>query len=93
MNINHHQTGNHPRIECKVVETNGDAPEWIKIEDDQVQVVLGVMADPEGHKVDQDLMMGSVIEADSTDHTMGEIKTVDSMVSTVDIIMTAVSIM
>ena len=74
--------------------TNGDAPEWIKIDDDQVRVDLEVMADQEAHQeVDQDTMMGSVIEADSTDHTMGEIKTAVSMISTVDIIMEVDSIM
>ena len=76
-----------------MVVTSGDAPEWIKIDDDQVQVDMD-MADQEvDHQDDPDLMMGSVIEADSTDHTMGEIKTVVSMISTADIIMAVDSIM
>ena len=73
--------------------TSGDAPEWIKIDADQVQADSEVMADREGPEVDQDLMMGSVIEADSTDHTTEEIKTADSMISTADIITAADSIM
>ena len=74
--------------------TSGDAPEWIKIDDDQVRVDLEAMADQEAHQeVDQDTMMGSVIEADSTDHTMEEIKTAVSMISTADIIMEVDSIM
>ena len=77
-----------------MVVTSGDAPEWIKIDDDQVRVDLEAMADQEAHQeVDQDTMMGSVIEADSTDHTMEEIKTADSMISTADIIMEVDSIM
>ena len=77
-----------------MVVTSGDAPEWIKIDDDQVRVDLEAMADQEAHQeVDQDTMMGSVIEADSTDHTMEEIKTAVSMISTADIIMEVDSIM
>ena len=77
-----------------MVVTSGDAPEWIKIDDDQVRVDLEAMADQEAHQEgDQDTMMGSVIEADSTDHTMEEIKTAASMISTADIIMEVDSIM
>ena len=77
-----------------MVVTSGDAPEWIKIDDDQVRVDLEVMADQEAHQVGlEDTMMGSVIEADSTDHTMGEIKTAVSMISTAVIIMAVDSIM
>ena len=72
--------------------TNGDAPEWIKIDDDQVQADMAV-ADQEDHQDVQDMMMDSVIEVDSTDHMMGEIKTAGTMISTADIIMAADSIM
>ena len=76
-----------------MVVTSGDAPEWIKIDDDQVQVDMDTADQEVDHQDGPDSMMDSVIEADSIDRTMGEIKTVVSMISMADIIMAVDSIM